>query len=566
MRWVHSETPDRQLVEKLSSDINVNPILSTILIQRGIKSYEDAMRYFRPRLEDLHDSFAMMDMDKAVKRITEALEKKERILIYGDYDVDGTTAVVTVYSFLKDLTDQILYYLPDRYREGYGVSKEGIDFAIEKEVSLIICLDCGIRANDTISYAKENNIDFIICDHHLPGETLPPAVAILDPKQPNCNYPYKELSGCGIGFKLLQALAQSMDIPQEDVYKWLDLVAVSICADIVPIDGENRILTYYGLKKLNHEPLPGLKALIDIAGLRRNVDVSGVVFGIAPRINAAGRMHHAGDVVQLLLSEDLELAEPVAVKINDQNTERKNYDKLITEEALEMIASDSNLIHKKSNVLFNKSWHKGVIGIVASRVMETHYKPTIILTESNNMATGSARSVEGFDIYEAIKECSELLEQFGGHKYAAGITLSLQNVGKFQEKFETVVASTITESDLEQKLRINTSLDFSMIKANFYNIIRQMEPFGPSNPSPVFVTKNVQCRNSRVFGDNHLRMMLNDAGGGRKKTMEAIAFRRADLKDKVSKGSSFDVVYQIEENDYRNEKYIQLVVKDIWVN
>lgn len=559
-QWVFRDTVDEAKVDHLSRAINIDPVLSSILIHRGIQSFDDAKKYFRPQLGDLHDPFLMKDMELAVERLIKAISNNERILVYGDYDVDGTTSVVMMYSFLKKHTENIYFYIPDRHKEGYGISEEGIAYAVDNDISFIISLDCGIRAIDNITLAADNHIDFIVCDHHLPGETLPPAIAILDPKQKGCNYPYKELSGCGIGFKLIQAFYDHQSTP-EQTYAWLDLVAISICADIVPITDENRILTYHGLKKLNQEPPTGLRALMGVAGLKNNVDVSGVVFGIAPRINAAGRISHARDAVQLLLAETSEIAVKAAETINAHNTERKNYDLEITKEALEMIRSESRLESAKSIVLFNENWHKGVIGIVASRVIEKYYRPTIILTKSNDMATGSARSVDGFNVYEAIEACSELLSRFGGHKYAAGITLPLENVSEFQAKFEKTVAATINSNDLIPKLKIDATLSFEKITSGFYNIIRQMEPFGPANPSPVFMTKNVECINTRVISDKHLKLIVRERG--RKKTFEAIAFGQAGLSGKVAGNQPFQIVYHIEENAFRDEKYLQLVIKDI---
>jgi len=558
--WVFRDTANEAGVDHLSNAINIDTVLSSILIHRGIQSFDEAKKYFRPQLDDLHDPFLMKGMEPAVERLGKAIRNNERILVYGDYDVDGTTSVVMMYSFLKKHAENIDFYIPDRYREGYGISEEGVAYAINNDISLIISLDCGIRAVENITMAADNRIDFIVCDHHFPGETLPPAIAILDPKQEDCDYPFKELSGCGIGFKLIQGFYDQQSTPEQS-YAWLDLVAISICADIVPINGENRILTYHGLKKLNAEPLAGLRALMGVAGLKNDVDVSGVVFGIAPRINAAGRISHARDAVQLLLAESSESAVKAAEIVNALNIERKNYDVEITGEALKMIRSDSRLESAKSTVLFKESWHKGVIGIVASRVIEKYYRPTIILTESNNMATGSARSVDGFNVYSAIEACSGLLSRFGGHKYAAGVTLPLENVQKFQAKFEEIVAATISSNDLIPKLKIDATLSFEKINAGFFNIIRQMEPFGPANPSPVFITENVECINSRVIGDKHLKMIVKERG--RKKTFEAIAFGQADLSGMIVGNQPIRIAYHIEENEFRDEKFLQLVIKDI---
>ncbi len=559
-QWVFRDAVDKANVDHLSRAINIDPVLSSILIQRGIQTFDDSKKYFRPQLSDLHDPFLMKDMELAVERLIKAIRNKERILVYGDYDVDGTTSVVMMYSFLKKHAENIYFYIPDRYKEGYGISEEGIEYAMNNDISLIISLDCGIRANENITLAVDNHIDFIVCDHHFPGETLPPAMAILNPKQDGCDYPYKELSGCGIGFKLIQAFYDQRSTP-EQTYTWIDLVAISICADIVPINDENRILTYHGLKKINQEPPIGLRALMRVSGLKNNIDVSDIVFGIAPRINAAGRISHARDAVQLLLAETSEIALKAAETINALNTERKNYDVEITNEALEMIRSESRLKSAKSTVLFNENWHKGVIGIVASRVIEKYYRPTIILTQSNGMATGSARSIDGFNVFEAIEACSGLLSRFGGHKYAAGITLPLENVLEFQTKFEETVASTINSNDLIPKLKIDATLGFEKITAGFYNIIKQMEPFGPANPSPVFLTENVECINARIVSEKHLKMIVKERG--MKKTFEAIAFGQADLSGKVAGNQLIQIVYHIEENAFRDEKYLQLVIKDI---
>ncbi|HEY8399612.1 MAG TPA: single-stranded-DNA-specific exonuclease RecJ, partial [Cytophagaceae bacterium] len=444
-RWDFKAIPDDESIKQLSEAINVNPSLATILIQRNIKTFDEAKSFFRPSLAELHDPFLMEDMVVAVSRIEKAIQRREKILIYGDYDVDGTTAVSLVYSFLKNVYPAIEYYIPDRYKEGYGISYKGIDYASKNHFSLIISLDCGIKSTEHIKYAKERSIDFIICDHHTPGQELPEAVAVLDPKRKDCNYPYKELSGCGVGFKLMEAFARKNNIPSSELLPFLDLVAISICSDIVPITGENRILTYYGLQQINKNPRPGVKALIGVSGLKKELDVTNVVFGLGPRINAAGRIAHANAAVQLLTCENTEEAEQWAKNIDDKNLTRKDFDSSITEEAIQMIEQDELLLQARSTVLFKKDWHKGVIGIVASRCIEKYYRPTVILTESNNYATGSARSVDGFDLYEAISRCSDLLEQFGGHMYAAGLTLKKENIPAFAEKFESVVRELITE-------------------------------------------------------------------------------------------------------------------------
>jgi len=558
--WIIHEPPDEVRIKDLASAININEILASLLIQRGVNSYDEAKAYFRPSLEELHDPYLMHDMDVAVARIELALQENEKILVYGDYDVDGTTSVALVFDFLNAKSDNIGYYLPDRYKEGYGISEQGVNFAADNNYSLVISLDCGIRANKTVQLAKEKGIDFIICDHHLPGEDLPDALAILDPKKNNCNYPFKELSGCGLGFKLIQGLATKLQIPSGQIYPYLDLVAVSICADIVPIVDENRVMTYFGLRKLNQSPRPGLKALINISGRNAQLNVSDIVFGIAPRINAAGRMNHAKDAVQLLLKSSINEAEDGAELLNKMNRERKMIDSDITEQAIRQISEDVRLNEAKSTVLFQKSWHKGVIGIVASRVIEHYYRPTIILTESNGKATGSARSIKGFNIYEAIHSCENLLEQFGGHKYAAGLTLDLANIPEFVNKFEEVVSKNITDDILTPKLMVDHLINFKDISPVLFKIINQMEPFGPGNPSPLFASYNVTCKNARIVGEDHLKLFLKQDGS--KETFDAIAFRLGEHLDEVM-NNPFNIAFHIELNEFRGNQTLQLVIKDI---
>lgn len=560
-RWVFQDQPDPGIVQGLSKAINVNPVLTSVLVQRGINSYDSAKSYFRPSLEDLHDPFMMKNMDLAVERLISGVEKGEKILVYGDYDVDGTTSVAMVYDFLKRFIKEIDFYLPDRYSEGYGISEQGIEYAKKQHVDLMIALDCGIRAEKMIEKATGSGIDVIVCDHHIPGKDLPPAYAILDPKQEDCTYPYKELSGCGIGFKLLQAFCLRKSIPLSKLYDYLDLVAVSIAADIVPINDENRILAYFGLKKLNKSPGFGLKALISKAGLTSDINVSGVVFGIAPRINAAGRIRHANDAVWLLLADSDKKASDLSVTIQDQNIERKNIDQEITRDALDQIENDPGHLEAKSTVVYNPEWHKGVIGIVASRLMESYYRPTIVLTMSNGKATGSARSVMGFNIYNAINACADLLDQFGGHAYAAGLTMPVENIPEFKSRFDTVVQSTISDEQLIPQLLIDQKLDFERINHKFFNILQQMAPFGPENPSPLFVTENVICSNSRIIKDEHLKLFLRQDGS--KRTMEAMAFRMAERHTRIASGNPFNIAYHIESNDFNGEKSIQLVIKDI---
>ena len=560
-RWLYKEVPASEQIEQLSKAININRYLSAILLQRGITTFDEARDFFRPSLEKLHDPFLMKDMDKAVNRLKSAIDRNEKILIYGDYDVDGTTSVALVYCYLRKFYENCEVYIPDRYSEGYGVSQAGIEWAAANGISLIIALDCGIKATDMVTLANHKGIDFIICDHHLPDKDIPNAVAILDPKRDDCNYPYKELSGCGLGFKLMQAFA-IRHREEIELYEYLDLVAVSIASDIVPITGENRILTYFGLKKLNSNPSPGLKALKDIAAIRNDLDVTGIVFTLGPRINAAGRVAHARAAVDLLISKTEEEANLLAEKVNVRNDERKQYDADITEEAIAMIQGDETLLAAKSTVLFKNTWHKGVIGIVAARCVEKFYRPTVILTESNNKITGSARSVHGFDLYQAIFACSDLLEKFGGHKYAAGLTLDVSNLTAFQQKFEEVVSSTITEDMLMPVMDIEMPIDFDVITPKFFNVLQQMAPFGPENPRPVFVARNVYAFNSlSSFKDKHLRFIAGQEGNSN--VFNAVGFDMALHYDRLARRDLFSMVFTIEENTFNGNTSIQLRIKDI---
>lgn len=561
MKWIYKDIPDIEKIKSLSEAINVDATLSTLLVQRGIETFDEAKQFFRPSLDEFHDPFLMKDMNKAVDRLGEAISNGERIMIYGDYDVDGTTSVSTVYGFLSSIYDNLVHYIPDRYKEGYGVSSAGMDFAIADGVSLIISLDCGIKAVDKVAYAKENGIDFIICDHHRPGKELPPAVAILDPKQDDCPYPYKELCGCGVGFKFLHAFCTQNTIDDEKLLPYLDLVAVATCSDIVALTGENRALVYYGLKQLNSNPRPGLMALINLAGFKKDLNVTNVVFGLGPRINAAGRIDHAKGAVEMLLAKDMNEAQEVAELIDQQNHTRRDFDKSITSEALEMIEKNDKLGTAKSTVLYKPDWHKGVIGIVASRCIETYYRPTIILTESNGKASGSARSVLGFDVYEAISECSDLLDQFGGHTYAAGLTMSIDKIPEFQEKFEQVVSSKITDDQLIQKTEIDIELELNQITPKFYKILNQMGPFGPLNMQPVFVSRDVVGTNqSKIVKQDHLKLSIKQ---GDSSVVNGIAFGMANHYEHVSSGQPFDVCYTIEENTFNGITTLQLMVKDI---
>jgi single-stranded-DNA-specific exonuclease len=560
-RWQHKKIPSYEQIEKLSKEININSYLAAILIQRGITGYNEAREFFRPSLYKLHDPFFMKDMDVAVDRLKTAINNQERILIYGDYDVDGTTAVALVFSYLKTIYSDCEVYIPDRYAEGYGISRQGVEWAEANDFRLIIALDCGIKATDMAELAREKGIDLIICDHHLPGETLPNATAVLDPKRSDCSYPYKELSGCGLGFKFMQAFAKRY-YHEPEIYEYLDLVAVSIASDIVPITGENRILAHFGLQKLNENPIPGLKALKEIAALRSELDISGIVFTLGPRINAAGRVAHGSAAVDLLTAQNEQEANLLAEKLNLKNEFRKQVDNDITEEAIAMIEGNESIRTAKSTVLFKNSWHKGVIGIVAARCVERFYRPTIILTESNNKITGSARSVNGFDLYNAICECSDLLEKFGGHKYAAGLTLDVNNLEAFQRKFEEVVSSTITSDMLTPVIDIDLTIKFDSITPKFINILKQMAPFGPENQKPVFEAKNVYVFNClSSFKDRHVRFLA--AQDGSDNIFQVVGFDLAEHYERLAQGDNFCMVFSVEENTYNGNTSVQLRVRDI---
>lgn len=560
-RWVFEEEFDAEVVDQIQQEMNVSETIAILLSQRGIHSLEEAKDFFRPKLEFLHDPFLMKDMDVAVDRLNKAIEKNEKIMVYGDYDVDGTTAVATFFGFLSQHYDNLEYYIPDRYKEGYGVSKAGIDYAQEQGFGLIITLDCGIKAVSRTADAVEADIDMIICDHHTPGEKLPPAVAVLDPKRTDCNYPYKELSGCGVGFKLLQAFCQDRKLDERQLFDYLDLMAVSIASDIVPLTGENRVFAYYGLKKLNQQPRPGLAALVNLCKSKKDLTISGIVFGIGPRINAAGRMKHAGAAVDLLLAKTVEEAESLASSIDGQNDQRRTFDSSITEEALEMIATNDELISAKSTVLYKNTWHKGVIGIVASRCIEKYYRPTVILTESNDMVTGSARSVDGFDVYEAIAECADLLEQYGGHKYAAGVTLPTENVEAFQKKFEEVVARNITQEQTKPVIKADAVIFLDEINERFYKVISQMGPFGPRNMQPVFVSENLFATNARVLKGQHLKFTVKQ--DGTHAAFDVIGFGLGEYMDFIDSGMRFHMAYTVDENEFRGVTSLQLMIKDI---
>ena len=560
-RWVFQQQPSPQHAESLSQVINVSKTIASLLLQKGIDDFDKAKDFFRPSLSQLHDPFLMADMENAVERLEEAISDSQNILIYGDYDVDGTTSVAMMYHFLKSIYPNVAFYIPDRYKEGYGISEIGIDWAADNEFDLIISLDCGIKALKQVQKAKDLGIDLIICDHHKPGEKLPEAVAVLDPKRSDCEYPYKELSGCGVGFKLLQGYSQKNNIDLNWLYSYLDFVVVSIASDIVPITGENRILSSFGLQKLNKQPRVGLQALMSVAGMRGEVDISNIVFGIGPRINAAGRIDHAEKAVEVLISDNKEEAEEFAYKVNQDNLSRREFDSTTTEEALEMIENGEGTSEKYSTVLFKDNWHKGVIGIVASRCIEKYYRPTIILTESNGKATGSARSVRGFDVYEAISECSDLLHQFGGHQYAAGLTMDLKNVNAFQEKFEKVVARKIKPEHLVPEIKINAFIELNTINYKFYNLFKQMQPFGPGNMQPAFMAENLRIKNPKLLKEKHLKFDVSQEGF--QEHFTAIGFGFGHFYQPLTEGKSFKMVFVIEENEYRGEKSLQLRIKDL---
>ncbi|MFD0794293.1 single-stranded-DNA-specific exonuclease RecJ [Mucilaginibacter litoreus] len=563
-RWILKDPASPEIIQKLSAELNISAVLAGTLAQRGVKDFEEARYFFRPNELHLHDPFLMKDMEKAINRINAAISANEKILIYGDYDVDGTTSVALVYSFFKKLHSNIDYYIPDRYKEGYGISLQGIDYAAQNGFSLIIALDCGIKSVDKVDYANSLGVDFIICDHHLPGNELPAAVALLDPKRPDCDYPYKELSGCGIGFKLIQAYAEVHGLPFESVAEYLDLVAISIACDIVHVTGENRVLANLGLKKINESPCIGVKMLMEVAGKNCDYSISDVVFLLGPRINAAGRIDDAKHAVELLIACHEHEAREKGDMINLHNVERKGHDQQITDQALSIIESDEELIARKTTVVFNENWHKGVIGIVASRLTEKYYRPTVVLTRSNGHVAGSARSVVGFDLYEALCGCSDLLIQFGGHKYAAGLTMEPEKVPAFMAKFEEVVGATIPDELLVQQIVIDAEIDFSDIDSKFFRILNQFAPFGPENMAPVFLTKNVYVSGAAsLVGTNHVKMFVMQPGGP---SFSCIAFNQGHLLPQLKNGVPFDICYVIEENIWREQRSIQLNIKGIRFN
>ena len=560
MRWTLKTATNPRVVQQLSEDLSIDTTLSKLLVQRGVHSFEAAKKFFRPSLGDLHDPFLLKDMDIAVSRIEKAIANKENILVYGDYDVDGTTSVSLVASYLKTITTSISTYIPDRYDEGYGISYKGIDFAADNNFSIIIALDCGIKAIDKVSYATAKNIDFIICDHHKPGNKIPDAIAVLNPKRNDCSYPYDELCGCGVGFKLVQALASNRGQTIEDLTQYLDLVATAIAADIVPMTGENRVLTYFGLQVINSNPRNGIKAIIQQID-KKVLTITDVVFMIAPRINAAGRIKHGNAAVELLTEANFDQALEFAKKINNYNSERRVLDAQITKEALLQIEKNQEK-EKFTTVVFDKKWHKGVIGIVASRLIETYYRPTLVFTKSGNKLAASARSVKGFDVYDALEKCSEFIEQFGGHKYAAGLTLEPTNYAAFKNKFEEVVASSIERELLIPEITIDASLELSDINPKFFRIIQQMGPFGPQNMKPVFTTTSVRDNGyGKTVGSDKTHLKLNIIYGADQKTYNAIGFGLGDKMKFIE--NDFDIAYSLDENEWNGNTSIQLLLKDL---
>jgi len=551
---------DAAKIGALQAALRINETLCRILVQRGIETFDQAKGFFRPRLSDMHDPWLMKDMGKAVDRVVRAVAMKEKILVYGDYDVDGTTAVACLYQFLRGYCpdDRLDFYIPHRYKEGYGISSMGIDYAHAGGFTLVISLDCGIKSADKIGDARRRGIDFIVCDHHLPDPELPPAVAILNPKQADCGYPYKELCGCGVGFKLITALSERLGQGREAALEYLDLVATAIAADIVPVDGENRIISYYGLKKANENPNNGIRALIRVSDLQKELKMTNLVFMIAPRVNAAGRMDHARKVVHLFTTSSLDEALSYADQLHADNTDRKEHDLHTTEEALSILEKDTDHAGRRSTVVFQPHWHKGVVGIVASRLIERYYRPTVVLTSSGEVVSGSARSVTGFNVYEAIHACREHLLGYGGHFAAAGITLRSDQVAAFARRFEATVAATIQPHSLFPELTIDAEISLDTIRASFFNIIEQMQPFGPGNTQPVFIARGVWDKGSRIVKENHIRFCLQQGAV----QMDGIGFGLAGKFELLQKGVSIDVVFTLDENEWNNRKTLQLHVID----
>ena len=562
-RWRAKPLPNQEQVLQLSESIRVNPYISTILVQRGIDTYEKAEKFFRPKLEDLHNPFEMKDMDVAIKRIQTAVTNQEGILVYGDYDVDGTTAVSIVYSYFKSFNQNIEYYIPDRYKEGYGISRAGLEYAAEKGFTLVITLDCGIRSNELVDYGNSLGLEMIICDHHLPGDTLPKAAAILNPKRRDCTYPYKELSGAGIGFKLIQAYNEKQGMPTEMVYDYLDMVAVSIASDLVDIRGENRVLSFYGLKKLNENPSIGLQTLLDDCPKKEQYTISDIIFGIGPRINAAGRIADAKAAVKVLIEKDYNTAKKYAKVLSERNHERKELDSDITRDAVDMVQNSPRLMSKYSMVLHGEGWSKGVIGIVASRMVEQFYKPTIVFSLNDGVLTGSARSIKTFDIHEAIGACGDLVEQFGGHKYAAGLSIKVENFDAFADKFEAIVRESVTADDLVPVVEYDMEMETSMITPGMMKILKQLSPFGPGNSIPVFRSNNLKAnQTAKILKDRHLKMQVQTPNG----PMDSIGFGLAEHWPYVTDAQIFHACYCIEENTYNGRTNLQLRLQDIKTN
>lgn len=565
-KWVMKDASDTESIGRLSAELGIDLVLAKLLVQRGVTTFEEARRFFRPSLDDLHDPFLMKDMDKAVERLRRAVRGKEKILVYGDYDVDGTTAVALVFSFLRNLTSDVDFYIPDRYDEGYGLSQKGVDWAADNGFSLIITLDCGIKAIKKVEYASEKGIDVIICDHHLPEDGLPQAVAVLDPKREDDHYPFDDLCGCGVGFKLVQAYSQTVGIPFKELEPLLDLLSVSIASDLVLITGENRVLSHHGLIRLNSSPRKGLQALITLSSLENgHVTLDDIVFKIGPRINAAGRMETGRLAVELLTETDDRKAIQIARKINDNNNERKSIDREITKEALEMVRDGTCLAKEHATIVYNPSWNKGVVGIVASRLVEAFYKPTFVLTKSNGLVTGSARSVGGFDLYESIESCADLMENFGGHKFAAGLTMKEEKLPEFTARVEKFIAEHLVEERVTPVLEIDSKLDFSQITPKFFRLLKRFQPFGPGNSTPIFLTENVYDNgNSRKVGSagQHLRLDLIQESQPYNR-LSAIGFNMSESFDYIRSGAPMDICYSIVENYYRGNASIQLRLKGI---
>lgn len=565
-KWVLREPSDPEKVDRLATEVGIDKVLADLLIKRGVETFAQARSFFRPSLDNLHDPFLMKDMDVAVERLHRAVVSGESILVYGDYDVDGTTAVALLYSFVRRFTDKVDFYIPDRYDEGYGVSFKGIDYAVESGAGLIVTLDCGIKAIDKVKYAASKGIDMIICDHHLPEDSLPAAVAVLDPKREDCHYPFDDLSGCGVGFKLVQAYSARHGVPFETLVPLLDLLVVSIASDLVTMVGENRILAHFGLKQLNENPCTGLQAMINLSSLEPgHVSIDDIVFKIGPRINAAGRMETGRLAVELLTSRSLSEAMQIGEKINESNNERKNIDREITQEALDMVQTGNCLCNGSAMIVYNPEWNKGVVGIVASRLVEAYYKPTVVLTKSNGFVSGSARSISGFDLYGAIESCADLLENFGGHVYAAGLTLREENLPEFARRMDEYISAKIETEMMTPVIEVDSKLNFARITPKFFRILKQFQPFGPGNHNPVFLTENVyDAGTGRKVGAGGVHMKLDLIQEDQPyHQISSIAFNMAEHYDHIKEGNPFDICYSIVENYYRGNSSIQLRIKDL---